>query len=194
MVGRDGDRGCVRGRDRGQKGDPAIVHISGKDGDSGHGRGRCRKGRPRLSTGPPLDLHLDSYTLVGSSSGTTISTSGRPPPIATTTPSRQEPQIHMMPTPDTQGPGTSTTTGHSATSAPKIRYDGAKCWLPPKPDLKRIYQVFKENYNKSWLSFDEADDDTQKIWWTKWRKCFDILDTEEDGIYQAWRFRAVKRL
>ncbi|QHO58239.1 uncharacterized protein DS421_3g89040 [Arachis hypogaea] len=46
----------------------------------------------------PLDLHADPYTLVGSSSGTTSSTNGRPLPIATITPSRQEPQIHMMPT------------------------------------------------------------------------------------------------
>ncbi|KAL4382082.1 hypothetical protein AHAS_Ahas04G0197900 [Arachis hypogaea] len=105
--------------------------------------------------------------------GTTVPTSGRPPPIATTIPPRQEPHIHMMPTPgaprscaqqanehpntashgvqsdpaivapsgagscgekqttstgtqDTQGPGTSTATGHSATGAPKLRYDGAK--------------------------------------------------------------------
>ncbi|KAL4344599.1 hypothetical protein AHAS_Ahas11G0194500 [Arachis hypogaea] len=29
----------------------------------------------------------------------TVATNRRPPPIATTTPSRQEPQIHMMPTP-----------------------------------------------------------------------------------------------
>ncbi|XP_020967608.1 uncharacterized protein LOC107615755 [Arachis ipaensis] len=26
------------------------------------------------------------------------------------------------------------------------------------------------------------------------KKCFDIIDTEEDDIYQAWRFRAAKRL
>ncbi|KAL4337940.1 hypothetical protein AHAS_Ahas12G0160400 [Arachis hypogaea] len=72
-------------------------------------------------------------------------------------------------TEDTQGQGTSAATGHSSTSVPKLRYDGAKCWHPPKPGLKRISLVFKENYNKSWLSFDEADDDTRKIWWTEWR-------------------------
>ncbi|KAL4276132.1 hypothetical protein AHAS_Ahas20G0176600 [Arachis hypogaea] len=97
-------------------------------------------------------------------------------------------------TQDVQGQGTSTATSHSSTSAPKLRYDSAKCWHPPKPGLKRISQVFKENYNKPWLSFDEADDDIRKIWWTKWRKCFDIIDTEEDDIYQAWRFRAAKCL
>ncbi|XP_020965120.1 uncharacterized protein LOC107613395 isoform X3 [Arachis ipaensis] len=213
--------------------------MVGRDGDRGRGRGR--RGRPRLSTGHPLDLHADPYSLVGSSSDTTAPTNGRQPPIATTTPSRQEPQIHMMPTPgvprswtqqanepsntashgvqsdpaivapnlagscgerqttsnstqDAQGQGTSTATGHSSTSAPKLRYDGAKCWHPPKPGLKHISQVFKENYNKPCLSFDEADDDTRKIWWTEWRKCFDIIDTEEDDIYQAWRFRAAKRL
>ncbi|XLT90685.1 hypothetical protein HN873_012360, partial [Arachis hypogaea] len=42
-------------------------------------------------------------------------------------------------------------------------------WHPLKPGLKRISQVFRENYNKPWLSFDEADDDTRKIWWTEWR-------------------------
>ncbi|QHO11490.1 uncharacterized protein DS421_15g498550 [Arachis hypogaea] len=214
MVDGDGDRGRRRGRGRGR------------------GRGRRRKGRPRLSTGHPLDLHADPYSLIGSSSDTTAPTNGRLPPIATTTPSCQEPQIHMMPTPgvprsctqqanepsntashgvqsdpaigapsragscgerqttsnstqDAQGQGTSTATGHSSTSDPKLRYDGAKCWHPPKPGLKRISQVFKENYNKPWLSFDEADDDTRKIWWTEWRKCFDIIDTEEDDIYQA---------
>ncbi|XP_057760476.1 uncharacterized protein LOC130980852 [Arachis stenosperma] len=198
MVGRDGDRSRGHGR--------------------GRGRGQGRKGRPRLSTGQPLDLHTDPYSLVGSSSDTTALTNGRPPPVATTTPSRQEPQIQMMPTPGvpiscTQqanepsntashgvqsnpaiGQGTSTATGHSSTSAPKLRYDGAKCWHPHKPGLKRISQVFRKNYNKPWLSFDEADDDTRKIWWTKWRKCFDIINTEEDNIYQAWRFRAAKRL
>ncbi|KAL4381168.1 hypothetical protein AHAS_Ahas04G0106500 [Arachis hypogaea] len=46
----------------------------------------------------PLDLHTDPYTLVGSSSGTTAPNNGRPPPIATTTPSHQELQIHMMST------------------------------------------------------------------------------------------------
>ncbi|KAL4344602.1 hypothetical protein AHAS_Ahas11G0194800 [Arachis hypogaea] len=71
-------------------------------------------------------------------------------------------------TQDAQGQGTSTATGHSSTSAPKLRYDGAKCCHPPKPRLKRISQVFRKNYNKSWLSFDEADDDTRKIWWTEW--------------------------
>ncbi|XP_020977366.1 uncharacterized protein LOC107639818 isoform X2 [Arachis ipaensis] len=80
-----------------------------------------------------------------------------------------EKQTTSTGTQDTQGPGTSTATGHSATSAPKLRYDGVKCWHPPKPGLKCISQVFKENYNKSWLSFDEADDDTRKIWWTEWR-------------------------
>ncbi|KAL4393623.1 hypothetical protein AHAS_Ahas02G0070500 [Arachis hypogaea] len=109
MVGRDGDRSCGRGRGR------------------GHGRGR--KGRPRLSTSHPLDLHADPYSLVGSSPGMTAPTNGKPPPIATTTPSRQEPQIHMMPTPDAQGQGTSTATGHSSTSAPKLRYDGAKWFV-----------------------------------------------------------------
>ncbi|RYR29875.1 hypothetical protein Ahy_B01g054469 [Arachis hypogaea] len=159
-------------------------------------------------------MHADPYSLVGSSSDTTAPTNRRPPPIATTIPSRQEPQIHMMPTPgvprsctqqanepsntashgvqsdpaivapsragscgkiqttsnstqDAQGQGTSTATGHSSTSAPKLRYDGAKCCHPPKPRLKRISQVFRKNYNKSWLSFDEADDDTRKIWWTE---------------------------
>ncbi|XP_052107570.1 uncharacterized protein LOC127740561 [Arachis duranensis] len=97
-------------------------------------------------------------------------------------------------TQDAQGQGTSTATSHSSTSAPKLKYDGAKCWHPPKPELKRISQIFRENYNKPWLSFNEADDDTRKIWWTEWRKCFDIIDTEEDDIYQAWRFRAAKRL
>ncbi|XP_016198134.1 uncharacterized protein LOC107639193 isoform X2 [Arachis ipaensis] len=158
---------------------------------------------------------MQIHTLVGSSGGTTVPTSGRSPPIATTIPSRQKPQIHMMPTPgaprscaqqanehpntashsvqsdpaivtpnrarscgkkqttstgtqDTQGPRTSTAIGHFITSDPKLRYDGAKCWHPPKPGLKRISQVFKENY-KSWQSFDEADDDTRKIWWTEWR-------------------------
>ncbi|KAL4307301.1 hypothetical protein AHAS_Ahas16G0264600 [Arachis hypogaea] len=72
-------------------------------------------------------------------------------------------------TQDTHGQGISTATGHSSTSAPTLRYDGAKCWHPPKPGLKRISQVFKENYNKPWLSFDEADDDTRKIWWIEWR-------------------------
>ncbi|KAL4276133.1 hypothetical protein AHAS_Ahas20G0176700 [Arachis hypogaea] len=75
-------------------------------------------------------------------------------------------------TQDVQGQGTSTATSHSSTSAPKLRYDSAKCWHPPKPGLKRISQVFKENYNKPWLSFDEADDDIRKIWWTKWRVNF----------------------
>ncbi|KAL4371343.1 uncharacterized protein DS421_6g186440 [Arachis hypogaea] len=103
----------------------------------------------------------------------TTPTNGRLPPIATTTPSNQEPQIHMMPTlgvprsctqqankpsntvlrgvqsdlasvapsrarscgkrqttsngtQDIQGQGTSIATGHSSTSAPKLRYDGAK--------------------------------------------------------------------
>nr|XP_029146913.1 uncharacterized protein LOC112729309 [Arachis hypogaea] len=72
-------------------------------------------------------------------------------------------------TQDAQGQGTSTAIGHSSTSTPKLRYDGAKCWHPPKLGLKRISQVFKENYNKPWLSFDEADDDIWKIWWTEWR-------------------------
>ncbi|RYR29874.1 hypothetical protein Ahy_B01g054467 [Arachis hypogaea] len=164
MVGRDGDRG--RG--------------------CGHGRGRGRKGRPRLSTGHPLDLHADPYTLVGSSSGMTVATNRRPPPIATTTPSRQEPQIHMMPTPGVPRSCTQQANEPSNTASHGV-------WHPLKPGLKRISQVFKENY-KSWLNFDEADDDTQKIWWTEWRKCFDILDTEDDDIYQAWRFRAAKRL
>ncbi|QHN86100.1 Putative WRKY transcription factor [Arachis hypogaea] len=93
-------------------------------------------------------------------------------------------------TQDTQCQGTFAATGNSSTSAPKLRYDGIKCWHPPKPGLKRISHVFKKNYNKPWLSFDEADDDTRKIWWTEWRKFFDILDTEEDDIYQVWRFRA----
>ncbi|XP_016207895.2 uncharacterized protein LOC107648600 [Arachis ipaensis] len=217
--------------------------MVGRDRDRGRGRcrGRGRKGRPRLSTGQPLDLHADPYSLVGSSSDMTAPTNGRPPPIATTTPSRQEPQIHIMPTPgvprsctqqanepsniashgvksdpavvvpsragscgerqttsnstqDAQGQGTSTATGHSSISAPKLRYDRAKCWHPPKPRLKHISQVFRKNYNKHWLSFDEADYDTRKIWWTEWRKCFDIIDTEEDDIYQAWRFRDAKRL
>ncbi|RYR49976.1 hypothetical protein Ahy_A07g036505 [Arachis hypogaea] len=183
----------------------------------------------------------DLYSLVGSSSGTTAPTNERPPPIATTTPSFQEPQIHMRPTPgvsrlctqqanepsntasysvqidpaivapsrarscgerqttsnstqDAQGQGTSTATSHSSTSAPKLKYDGAKCWHPPKPELKRISQIFRKNYNKPWLSFDEEDDDTRKIWWTEWRKCFDIIDTEEDDIYQSWRFRVAKHL
>ncbi|KAL4293911.1 hypothetical protein AHAS_Ahas18G0175400 [Arachis hypogaea] len=70
---------------------------------------------------------------------------------------------------DTQGQGTSTATGHSSARALKRRYDGAKCWHRPKPSLRHISQVFKENYNKPWLSFDEADDDTQKILWTEWR-------------------------
>ncbi|RYR03509.1 hypothetical protein Ahy_B06g082502 [Arachis hypogaea] len=192
--------------------------MVGRDRDRGRGRcrGRGRKGRPRLSTGQPLDLHADPYSLVGSSSDMTAPTNGRPPPIATTTPSRQEPQIHIMPTPgvprsctqqanepsniashgvksdpavvvpsragscgerqttsnstqDAQGQGTSTATGHSSISAPKLRYDRAKCWHPPKPRLKRISQVFRKNYNKHWLSFDEADYDTRKIWWTEWR-------------------------
>ncbi|RYR62441.1 hypothetical protein Ahy_A04g020031 [Arachis hypogaea] len=59
-----------------------------KDGDHGRGCGRGRKGTPRHFTGHPLDLHADPYTLIGSSSGTTVPTSGRPPPIATITPSR----------------------------------------------------------------------------------------------------------
>ncbi|QHO20190.1 uncharacterized protein DS421_11g335730 [Arachis hypogaea] len=189
MVGRDGDRG--RG--------------------CGHGRGRGRKGRPRLSTGHPLDLHADPYTLVGSSSGMTVATNRRPPPIATTTPSRQEPQIHMMPTPVEQDlvgkdkphlmvPKILTVNELSlllvtlAQVLPSLdMMVPSGFWHPLKPGLKRISQVFKENY-KSWLNFDEADDDTQKIWWTEWRKCFDILDTEDDDIYQAWRFRAAKRL
>ncbi|KAL4392668.1 hypothetical protein AHAS_Ahas03G0368100 [Arachis hypogaea] len=75
-------------------------------------------------------------------------------------------QITSTGTQDTQGQETSTTTGHSVTSAPKLRYDGAKFWHPPKPGLKRISQVFKKNDNKYWLNFDEADDDTRKIWWT----------------------------
>ncbi|XP_020978114.1 uncharacterized protein LOC110271506 [Arachis ipaensis] len=86
-----------------------------------------------------------------------------------------EKQTTSTGTQDTQGPGTSTATGHSATSAPKLRYDGAKCWHPLKPSLKRISQVFKENYNKSWLSFDEEDDDTKKICWTEWRVILSIL-------------------
>ncbi|KAL4365665.1 hypothetical protein AHAS_Ahas07G0128800 [Arachis hypogaea] len=56
------------------------------------------KGRPRLFTGCSRNLHAGPYTLVESSTGVTVSTSGRPPPIATTTPSRQESQIPMMPT------------------------------------------------------------------------------------------------
>ena len=43
--------------------------MVGRDGDRGRGRGR--KGKPRLSTGQPLDLHADPYSLVGSSSDTT---------------------------------------------------------------------------------------------------------------------------
>ncbi|KAL4288171.1 hypothetical protein AHAS_Ahas19G0259500 [Arachis hypogaea] len=177
--------------------------MVGRDGDCGcnHGRGRVQKGRPRLSTGHLIDLHADPYTLVGPPSGMTALTNGRPPPIATTIPSRQEPQIHLMPTPalsragscgkrqtttnstqDIQGQGTSTATGHSSTSAPKLRYDGAKCWHPPKPGLKHISQVFKENYNKSWLSFDEADDDTRKIWWTEWRLNFNYYITVINSI------------
>ncbi|RYQ85321.1 hypothetical protein Ahy_B10g104852 isoform B [Arachis hypogaea] len=67
--------------------------MVGRDGDRGRGRGRGRgqKGRPRLSTGQPLDLHADPYSLFRLSSDTTAPTNGRPPPIATTTPSRQEP-------------------------------------------------------------------------------------------------------
>ncbi|QHO34644.1 uncharacterized protein DS421_9g268670 [Arachis hypogaea] len=34
-------------------------------------------------------------------------------------------------TQNAQGQGTSTTTGHSSTSAPKLRYDGAKWFLTP---------------------------------------------------------------
>ncbi|KAL4321439.1 hypothetical protein AHAS_Ahas14G0110600 [Arachis hypogaea] len=205
MVGRDGDRDRGRGRGRGQKGDPAT-NVAVAEAERGG-----------LGFLPVAHLtYMQIHTLVGSSGGTTVPTSGRSPPIATTIPSRQKPQIHMMPTPgaprscaqqanehpntashsvqsdpaivtpnrarscgkkqttstgtqDTQGPRTSTAIGHFITSDPKLRYDGAKCWHPPKPGLKRISQVFKENY-KSWQSFDEADDDTRKIWWTEWRR------------------------
>ncbi|KAL4329163.1 hypothetical protein AHAS_Ahas13G0272600 [Arachis hypogaea] len=196
-----------------------VKDMVGRDGDHNRscGRGRGRKGRPRLSTGHPFDLHADPYTLVGSSSGTTAPTNERPAPIATTTLFRQESQIHMMPTPSvarscTQqanepsnttshgvqsdpaiGQGTSAATGHSSTSAPKLRYDDAKCWHPPKPGLKRISQVFKKNCNKPWLSFDETEDDTRKIWWTEWRINFIYLVLQDD-IYQTWRFRAAKHL
>ncbi|KAL4373309.1 hypothetical protein AHAS_Ahas05G0068900 [Arachis hypogaea] len=87
--------------------------------------------------------------------------------IPTPAPSRAgscgERQTTSNGTQDTKGQGTFATTCHPSTSAPKLRYDGAKCWHPPKPGLKCISQVFKKNYNKPWLSFDEADDDTQKI-------------------------------
>ncbi|KAL4337992.1 hypothetical protein AHAS_Ahas12G0165600 [Arachis hypogaea] len=58
--------------------------------------------------------------------------------------------------------GTSAATSHSSTSAPKLRYDGAKCWHPPKSGLKRISQ---------------ADDDTRKIWWIEWKVNFNYYIT-----------------
>ncbi|RYQ85320.1 hypothetical protein Ahy_B10g104852 isoform A [Arachis hypogaea] len=52
-------------------------------------------------------------------------------------------------TQDVQGQGTSTATGHSSTSAPKLRYDGAKYWHSPKPGLKRISQmIIFEKYGR----------------------------------------------
>ncbi|KAL4276127.1 hypothetical protein AHAS_Ahas20G0176100 [Arachis hypogaea] len=85
-------------------------------------------------------------------------------------------------TQDTHGQGTSAATGHSSTSVPKLRYNGAKCWHLPKPSLKRISQVFKENYNKPWLSFDEADDDSRKIWSTEWKVNFNYYITVINSI------------
>ncbi|KAL4350405.1 hypothetical protein AHAS_Ahas10G0138700 [Arachis hypogaea] len=85
-------------------------------------------------------------------------------------------------TQDTQHQRTSTATGHSSTSVPKLRYDSAKCWHPPKPGLKRISKVFKKNYNKPWLNFDEADEDTRKIWWTKWKVNFNYYITIINSI------------
>ncbi|KAL4345378.1 hypothetical protein AHAS_Ahas11G0272400 [Arachis hypogaea] len=61
-----------------------------------------------------------------SSSGTTALANERPLPIATTTPSRQEPQIHMMPTPGMpksctqQANESSNTASHGVQSDPAI--------------------------------------------------------------------------